>query len=172
MCYLYFRLRKKMTEFNFSSIKYYPITFKPNDYYLWTMRYSPDTVYNLSICESQNDLRSWDKSLQLWLSHKRNLLNQVVTWASGSSFEHQMPGAFREGEVPEEGNSFSRKTVVKTRAGPGEDGRGAKPRLSTVRVTLPRSPTHNTESYQCQGLAWHGICWLHTWALLPLQRET
>lgn len=74
------------------------------------MRYSPDTVYNLSICESQNDLRSWDKSLQLWLSHKRNLLNQVVTWTSGSSFEHQMPGAFREGEVPEEGNSFSRKT--------------------------------------------------------------
>lgn len=76
-------------------------------YYLWTMRYSPGMVYNLRICESQNDLRSWDKSLQLWLSHKRNLLNQVVTWASGSSFEHQMPGAFREGEVPEEGNSSS-----------------------------------------------------------------
>lgn len=64
-----------MAKFNLFSIKYYTITFKPDYYYLWKMRYGPDMVYNLSICESQNDLRSIDKSLQLWLSHKRNLLN-------------------------------------------------------------------------------------------------
>lgn len=123
-------LGRKWQEFNFSSTKYYPITFKPNYYYLWTMRYSPDMVYNLSICESQNDLRSWDKSLQLWLSHKRNLLNQVVTGASGSSFEHQMPGAFREGEVPEEGNSLSRTSS-------GEDqsrSRGGRERGQTKAI--------------------------------------
>ena len=66
-CYLFQAWEGNDKSSTFSHIKYYPVTYKPDYYYLWKMRYFPDMVYNLSICESQNDLRSRDKSLQLWL---------------------------------------------------------------------------------------------------------
>lgn len=172
MCYLYFRLRKKMTEFNFSFIKYYPITFKPDCYYLWTMRYSPDMVYNLSICESQNDLRSWINRCSSGLVIKG--IYWIRWWP-----EPMGPALNTKCQVPVgRGRCLRKETLspewpgVKTRAGPGEHRRGARPRLSTIMVTFPHSPTHNTKGCQCQGLACHGICWLRAWTLLPLQRET
>lgn len=122
----------------------------------------PWHVCNLRVHESQNDLRFWDKSLQLWLSNKSSLLNQVETVPVSPALNNKCKGAFTVGKCAG-GRKCSSPWTTSDEDPEEAPGRkwGAGPRLCTLGVMFSFSSPQNKEGCQCQGLVWYDICWLH-----------